>query len=78
MDEFSYLFSAFNDIKGAHNGVGDAARKDTSNHTFAVVVHVVNVAASHLGILWIKFILINNYLALNIAWPCLLILFLVV
>jgi len=45
----SYLFSALDDIKRAHDGVSNTAREDTSNHAFRVVAHVVYVAG-HLAL----------------------------
>ena len=44
-----YLFSAFNNIERANDGVSDTARENTTNHTFRVVAHIMNVASGHFG-----------------------------
>jgi hypothetical protein len=43
----SYLLSALDNIEGAHDHVSKTARKDTTNHAFAVVAHIVNVTSTH-------------------------------
>ena len=48
--EFSYLLSAFNDIKWTNDGMGNTTRENTTNHTLGVVVHIVNVVTWHLAV----------------------------
>ena len=43
----SYLLSALDDIKGTHDHVSETARQDTTNHTLAIIAHIVNVTSAH-------------------------------
>jgi hypothetical protein len=44
---YPYLLSALDDIERTHCHVSETARQDTTNHTLAIIAHIVNVTSTH-------------------------------